>query len=239
MPPFLDQKLVNIVLSTALGPVFPLYGILERNGQLVCECRLHEKCDRPGKHPRWFGWNLKGLPNSATTHLGLIELWYRQFPNANWAILVGERSFALDCDVRPEAAPPKNGIAVLQELLGQPETIEVASGSGKGSRHYYYVLPENPDELHGLYGIDLKKKGFCVAPGSRHISGQLYVFVRSPVNCELAEAPSVLLDTLRRFQPTESHQQPARPQTVSRSETAELLESKGNMGPVQVAKRSC
>ena len=155
-----NQRLTDIILATRLGPMFLLWGIIEKNGQLQCECRKGLKCSRAGKHARCgVGWNKPGLPLSPTSNIGLIQMWFREFPSANWAVLMGERVFVLDCDIRPGK---KNGVEALRKLLGREpeEAIKIRSGSGI---HYYFQLPDQPEQMSAggphFLGVDLKKLG--------------------------------------------------------------------------------
>jgi hypothetical protein len=123
-------------------------------------------------------------------------MWHRQFPFANWGILMGHTTIALDCDLRPLMKPPKDGVLVLRTLLGvEPDTETVISG-GSG-RHFYFKIPGDIDNLHGVWGIDLKKNGFCVAPGSRHLSGNYYKF-EDPINKPALEMPTELIQFFKR-----------------------------------------
>ena len=74
----------NAKLDAALARVFegwsvhPLFGIVERNGGLQCECQKGADCTTPGKHPRLTGWQEK-----ATQDLAQVAAWWHQWPYAN------------------------------------------------------------------------------------------------------------------------------------------------------------
>lgn len=78
--------------------------------------------------------------------------------------------------------------------------LAVLTGSGQGSMHIYYRAPEGVSLVtsHPNYkGVDFKSSGFCVGPGSLHISGNTYeVMDGSPHN--IGQAPDALISLLTR-----------------------------------------
>ena len=166
----------RILLSATLGPIFPLWGVVETApGVLTCECGGLRNC-KPGKHPRFRGYSQK-----ATSDPKKIRAWFRRYPHANFGVITGIRTIALDADVRPD----ENGLTTLDYLqidAGErlPYTVQVASGRGNGSRHLYFRLPSHAElrsRVKVLPGLDVRANAaYCVAPGSRHIEGGYYDF---------------------------------------------------------------
>jgi Bifunctional DNA primase/polymerase, N-terminal len=192
------ERLEQLQLAQAhLGRVFPLWGVVQGpDGALRCECRQRE-CKGAGKHPRPLrgGWQKNASDDPAT----LIE-WTVKYPLANFGVVTGERSFGLDVDVRRE----KNGLAELELLefdVGRrtPHTVMVTTGRDNGSHHRYFQVPAMPirNRASFLPGLDVRNiGGYCVAPGSRHVSGGFYRFAEEcrPDETPLAVLPDFLLD---------------------------------------------
>jgi len=207
---------VQLLLSTCLGPVFPLHGIRELpDGSLVCDCRDGKACPSPGKHPVHRGWQYE-----ATADPVRIDLLVAKYPKANWGVATGRWSFMLDIDVRwrPRGngtgwGESMNGFATLEELareyrLPELETISVASGRGNGSMHQYYGMPSCEiirNRVKLLSGLDIRGVGgVAVIPPSRHVSGGYYKFLRSPLTTQLQECPAYLLAAITAPKNTET-----------------------------------
>ena len=196
-----EERINNVLLSTALGDVFPLWGVIEsEDGTLRCECPKGKKCLKSGKHPRFHDGKATANSNPRT-----ILTWLEMYPHGNFGVVMGKRAFALDADIRPGEG--KNGMVQLSWIemdAGQeiPHTISVASGRANGSRHFFFDFPKDvalSDLTSSIHGVDLIKNGYCVTPGSRHISGNYYCFEDdcSPVTVvKLPQAPAFLLDVL-------------------------------------------
>src|SRR5713226_9043184 len=89
-----EEREYQILLSRRLGPIFPLYGILEPSpGVLKCECG-RPSCESPGKHPR------PGYKRKATTDPNVIRKWLNRLPHANYGVVTGELTIGVDADVR-------------------------------------------------------------------------------------------------------------------------------------------
>jgi Bifunctional DNA primase/polymerase, N-terminal len=210
-----DERLHNVLLSTTLGPVTPFFGIL--NG--VCECgkpkgeikirgkngKLKSVEHKPGKHPLWAGWQRK----NATTDPETISRWFKDFPNANFAVITGVDSVVLDLDIRPG----KNGVEELARLEAEsgqtvPATVTVMSGSGSGAKHLYFRVPPDVALLQtpkGTKAIDFQRsRKAIIIPGSLHESGHFYEYAPgfSPDDVGLAELPLWLLELMRKPSPS-------------------------------------
>jgi hypothetical protein len=195
-----DQRFENVALATKLGRIFPVFGIVEGpDGKLRCECGKPACGKHAGKHPRHRDWK-----QQATTNLSQIAAWFELYPNGNFGVVMGERSIAVDADLRPDEG--KYGIAELEYLEVDhgrrlPYSVAVLSGRMNGSKHIFFQLPPavRLDSLSSpFHAVDLIKNGYCVAPGSRHLSGNYYRFDADcgPHEQDIAEMPDFLLEAL-------------------------------------------
>ncbi len=187
----------QILLCTTLGPIFPLFGIIESSsGALACECGKPD-CVNAGKHPR-----RKGYRKTATTDPARIRRWFRRYPHGNFGILTGPLTIALDADVRPD----RNGLRTLEQLEVDegkriPDTVQVLSGRGAG-KHFFFNPPADARIRTGvqvLPGVDVRAKGgYTCAAGSRHICGGFYHFAEqySPDEQAVADLPDFLFEAL-------------------------------------------
>ena len=78
----------------------------------------------------------------------------------------------------------------------------VNTGSGGGSQHWYFKLPEDAKPSHfavikSYVGIDFKTSGFVVGCGSMHDSGNLYEIEKGYPQ-DIIDAPSELIALLER-----------------------------------------
>jgi hypothetical protein len=152
--------------------VLPLYGI---GPDVICDCGKAD-CKSPGKHPL-----VPGGAKAATCDLAQVTAWWDLWPEANIGIATGAGSgiFVVDVDA-------KNGgiesLAALEAENGPlPRTVEVLTGSGGGSKHLYFKLPDSLIIRNSASkiapGIDVRGEGgYVVAPPSRHVSGRCYRF---------------------------------------------------------------
>jgi hypothetical protein len=191
-----DERLSEIALATTLGPICLLWGIVEEDGKLACECAGRVRNCSPGKHPR---------REEVTLDFQKIADWLERYPSANFGVMMGQRVIAVDADIRPQDG--KHGVAVLESLemdAGSriPSTVTVLSGRANGSRHLFFQRPHVA--LESLYspfsGVDLIRSGFVVAPGSRHVSGRYYRFDDecSPLHGHVAPMPEFLVAAFQR-----------------------------------------
>lgn len=200
-----EERIEQVLLSLALGPVFPLWGIVETShGVLVCECGGRPNC-KPGKHPRWSGYRRKATNDPAT-----VREWLRRYDHGNFGVVTGPVTLALDADVR--ADEHANGLRTLEYLEideGEriPYTVEVLTGRENGSRHYYFKTPSHAvirSRSKILPGLDVRAAGgYCVAAGSRHICGGYYHFAEEcrPDEQALAELPDFVIVALAESSP--------------------------------------
>lgn len=171
---------------TGMGwPVLPVHGV-DGNGNCTCG---RPSCSSPGKHPatrrghrdadrevfgRFVGPNI-GIALGAEYEEGICELIYRN------ALMV------IDVD------PRNGGAESWKRIVGDNQVNAPTVETGGGGLHVYFACPEGRvlPSIPGHPGIDVKTKGYVVAPPSRHWSGGEYRWVLGP--CEPPEAPEWLL----------------------------------------------
>lgn len=160
--------------------VAPAYGLIDGR----CECAQPE-CSSPGKHPRTH----RGL-HDGTTDVGIINEWWRKWPEANIMVCTGimtdgQYLTVLDVDVKND----HDGHERLREVEQQfgvrvPEAPTVLSGRG-GGVHYWFVSPVEvrngsnilPRDSGEPSGLDVRGEGgYVIAPPSRHYSGDRYTW---------------------------------------------------------------
>jgi hypothetical protein len=169
--------------------IFPLYGA---NKDGSCQCGDPD-CEAVFKHPRISQWSI--IPLFDEDVINDYEE-FGQFATGYGVLCSG--LLVIDVDAR------NGGVESVARLIHEYPSInesrlEVATGSGGGSKHIYFRLPE-PIALiqsHTDYpGIDFKSSGYVVGPGSRHASGGTYEADGYPE--EITDAPSDLIDLLRK-----------------------------------------
>jgi len=184
--------------------VFPIYSF-DKN--LKCACG-NPDCAASGKHPQMPNWqNVPLFDDEAITNMEEAG-WFKSGYGVRCDTLL-----VLDVDAR------NGGVESLSRLIYEFPSInearlEVETGSGGGSRHIYFSMPEKTSlvQNHADYpGIDFKSSGFVVGPGSRHVSGGEYQADGYPE--EITEAPADLVEFLRR---------PERHRTVYNGNTLDL-----------------
>jgi putative DNA primase/helicase len=171
--------------------VLPLYGISSGH----CACSNKKKCSRPAKHPR-----TKHGVHDATTDPQQITEWFEKWPHANIGITAGRESGFVVLDIDPRHGGPKN-LQKLESKLGQlPDTLTAHTGGGGEHRLFKYPPFRVGTDTAGKRlapGIDIISDGsYIVAPGSRHVSGGNYEWIKTRTK-ELAEFPAKWLEHLR------------------------------------------
>ncbi|MFN8163897.1 MAG: bifunctional DNA primase/polymerase [Solirubrobacterales bacterium] len=185
-------------LEAALGygeagiPVIPLHSI---NGRGVCTCGK-AKCANAGKHPR-----IKHGLKEATADEWQIRKWWKRWPEANIAGVLGDHYVAIDVDV----AEGKGGEESLRDLEGEygefPRTATAKTGKygNRRGRHYFFTIEGGIGSSTGILGhqgVDLRGEGgYVVLPPSRHRSGVEYEW-EVPLS-EATTMPEALEETLR------------------------------------------
>lgn len=168
---------------------FPLLGTHDNDGK---ELDDREKY----KVPRSAGW--KSTPLWSAEQLDFMEQSGQL--DTGYAVLC-DGLLIVDIDAR------SGGVASLERLAAQiPDIMNaglvVFTGSGGGSRHFYFRAPENVallSKIPGFDGIDVKsgRGAFVVGPGSKHVSGARYTIDDGHPD-DIGPAPAALVDLLRR-----------------------------------------
>lgn len=171
--------------------IFPLWPFNAETGECACG---NAKCVGAGKHPRASNW--QNTPEWDEEQIEAMEA-YSNLANGYGVLCKG--LLVIDVDARNGGiASYEKMIVDFPEILGSGFVVE--TGSGGGSRHIYFSLPEGValvSHLPQYKGIDVKTTGFVVGPGSKHLSGRRYVAGDgSPY--DITEAPQSLIDALRK-----------------------------------------
>lgn len=186
-------RLVEAALGYAARgwPVIPI-NTIDDDG--LCSCGS-STCRSPGKHP--VGALVPHGLKDATVDPATIKRWWRDMPDANVAIITGERSglFVLDVDAE------HGGLDELARLEAEQGTLPATprSQTGGGGHHDLFTLPADGRRVRNSAskigpGLDLRGEGgYIVAPPSSHSSGMDYTWVVPPGDVPLAPPPSWLL----------------------------------------------
>ncbi|MBK7822985.1 MAG: bifunctional DNA primase/polymerase [Tessaracoccus sp.] len=173
--------------------VFPLWWAQEVDGQWRCACG-QPGCKTAAKHP--ISAAAPQGQNSATTELEQIERWWRQYPQANIAVLLASSNLvAIDID------PRNGGLDTIAEIEARhgPLESDVLAFTGGGGEHRVFSVPAGQAlQLPGKLGpgVDVKHNGYIVVEPSTHVSGRRYAFEASSDPLEGAVA-SPLPDWIR------------------------------------------
>lgn len=175
--------------------IFPLHRIIDGN----CECG-NPHCKAVGKHPIMSNWQY--ITTWDEEQLATLEddynlRGYNQLADGFGVNLHGRNLLVVDIDARNGGV---QSAAKLAPIL-MSCTFVVQTGSGNGSKHYYFYIPEAwrgkalKAHLDITPGIDFKSTGFVVGCGSLHKSGARYeALIGSPG--EIGDAPESLLQML-------------------------------------------
>ena len=170
--------------------IFGLYQVLP--GPL-CGCG-EPTCNAIGKHPVARSW--QHTPMWSEDQLDIMEQTDQL--KTGYGVLVSGL-LVVDIDAR------NGGMQSYQRLIEDiPEVmgagLVVETGSGGGSKHLYFALPEPValvQTLDEYPGIDFKSSGFVVGPGSLHASGRRYkATIGSPF--DISAPPAALIEMLRK-----------------------------------------
>ena len=171
-------------------PVLPLHCV--KDGK--CRCGAQD-CPNAGKHPL----TEHGVKD-ATTDKNQIRAWWRENPDANIGIAMGDDSGILVLDEDPRHGGDESLHQMEEEYGALPNCPTVRTGSG--GRHLYLAVPPGVTVRSrvGLRpGIDVRGKGcYAVAAGSTHASGRTYLWENGKTPSQLAVpvCPDWLLDLI-------------------------------------------
>ena len=171
--------------------VFGLHGVTN-DGQ--CDCGL-PSCTAILKHPRSSKW--QNTPHWAEDQFNTLEKETGHLATGYGIVVRG--LLVIDVDAR------NGGVESYANLIERVPAIAgagliVETGSGGGSKHLYFKIPEGVALLqhHADFpGVDFKSSGYVVGPGSLHASGNRYVAVVG-TPADIDDAPPELIELLRK-----------------------------------------
>lgn len=168
--------------------VLPLYEGRER-----CACGRSD-CHSAGKHPR-----TKHGVREASNDRGVVEQWWRQWPQANIGIATGHKVCVLDVDSDKGGWESLEWMKAVYGDFGP--TWKCITGGG--GRHFFFQMPnedlKNAVKIWKRPGLDFRGTGgYVVAAGSESPKGA-YRWMEgfAPWQVPLAKLPSYLLNELR------------------------------------------
>jgi hypothetical protein len=172
---------------------FPVFGLHGANLKGQCGCG-QPSCQAAYKHPLVSNW--QHTPHWSDDQLEVMEQT-GQFDTGYGVLIRG--GLVIDIDAR------NGGVESLALLANDYPSLKkcglvVKTGSGGGSRHFYFKLPEEialVQHLDQYPGIDFKSSGFVVGPGSLHASGNRYEVSFGSVD-QIEDAPDDIIALLRK-----------------------------------------
>lgn len=173
--------------------IFSLYRIMPDGS---CECEKDE-CKAVGKHPRADNW--QHTPDWSEEQIETMDEM-GQFATG-FGVLV-DKMLVVDVDARNGGVESYAKLcADLGVDLDAASCFVVNTGSGQGSKHVYFTLPEKTALMQhhdGYPGIDFKSSGYVVGAGSLHKSGGHYESDSHPGDAQ--PAPQALVDVLTKVE---------------------------------------
>ena len=154
-----------------------------------CSCS-NPRCESVGKHPRVSDWK-----NKATSDVKIITAWWKSYPDANIGIATGKGSGFIVLDI-----DGPDGEATVEKMGADPTPTVI---TGKGRQMYQKHPGFNvKNKVAAFSELDSRGDGgMVVAPGSVHLSGNIYHWQdgKHPEDLPLAAAPAWWLDAVRDF----------------------------------------
>lgn len=170
--------------------VFGIHGVDDKG---ACECG-NPKCEALFKHPRISNW--QSVPHWSDEQLETFDT-LGHFSTGFGALCAGW--LVIDVDARNGGVDSFSLLCQDMPAAGEAAFV-VNTGSGNGSQHHYFKLPEPVAMVqhhHRYPGIDFKSSGYIVGSGSMHASGAQYERERGYPQ-DIADAPSELVCLLRK-----------------------------------------
>lgn len=172
---------------------YHVFGLHGANAKGQCGCG-NPDCQAAYKHPLNTNW--QHTPHWSDEQIGVMEET-GQFDTGYGVLVRG--MLVIDIDAR------NGGVESLSLLANDYPSLKkcglvVKTGSGGGSRHFYFKLPEEMalvQHLDQYPGIDFKSSGFVVGPGSLHASGNRYEVSFGSVD-QIEDAPEDIIALLRK-----------------------------------------
>ena len=132
----------------------------------------------------------------ATVDVETIKRWWTETPDANIDLRCDASGFVV-VDVDARTGGYKTLEALEAELGPCPDTVVARTGCRQPGLHLYYRVPAGM-EFRGKLGdgIDIKYRGYVLAPPSIHPDGGRYEWLSSPFDTEVAELPAAWLEAM-------------------------------------------
>lgn len=177
--------------------------------QAAAQTRLPATPEEYALFYAWMGWPVLAVANrgkapltkhgvkDATTDPAVIRHWWKQWPDANIGIAMGQVAGVWCLDIDPRNGGDASLDALIDRLGLLPDTIEALTGGG--GRHIIFRYPDGTriPKRKLADGIDLiSDGGYILVEPSIHPSGTAYTWEASssPVDGKIAiEAPATLL----------------------------------------------
>jgi hypothetical protein len=169
-------------------PIFGLYGVTKDG---LCEC-LNPDCNAILKHPRVSNWQVTKQWDEE--QMDCIEMTGQL--DTGYGVLCNGL-LVIDVDARNGGIESYNLLVKNIPAVSECEYI-VETGSGGGSKHLYFRVPDGVkllSHLSGYKGIDFKISGYVVGEGSLHKSGNRYKGVHGSPS-DISMAPDSLVELL-------------------------------------------
>jgi hypothetical protein len=175
---------------------YSVFGLHGRGHDGKCECG-NPHCPEKSlfKHPRVSNW--QHTPCWSEEQFETMELMGHF--KTGWGLALTKNLLIADVDAR------NGGLEGYAEMIKDHPTVSgsgliVNTGSGGGSKHLYFKVPEGVSlvsKLNKYKGIDFKSgAAFVVGPGSMHSSGNRYEIVYGSID-DIDDCPDSLLEALR------------------------------------------
>jgi hypothetical protein len=147
-------------------PVFPTHTVLDGR---CCSCGKGG-CPNAGKHPR----TPDGFKSATTIERTLLH-WDAKWPDANWAVALGDKAAVVDIDPRHGGDPAEiiDAYGLTGPIVWTGEALEGDLAGTRGA--HAYCSNGVPTGKAPVAGVEIKARGsYVMPPGSRHWSGVAY-----------------------------------------------------------------
>lgn len=163
-----------VEMARAGFPVFPLWGVIERDGEMW-DAKTGERATKEsGKHPKTYGENWQTV---ASTDEAVIREWFEKDPTINYGVCTGNGWLVVDCDSE-EATDDFIFAFETMHLDDDGDPIELnpfVVKTGRGTHFYWRGTSRNKVRLRE--GVDVRGDGgYVVGPGCRSWTGAWYKY---------------------------------------------------------------
>lgn len=198
LPPRVGERVADVA-ATPEGPPSPAQTIA-RAALALARAGLHVIPQDRQKRPFFTGWL-----DAASRDPHTITAWWRRWPGANVAAVLGPSNLAVvDVDRHPGQPDGFVGFAALESRLG-PLPASVRAETGGGGLHVYFRAPAGVRGHVDLApGVEfLAGRRAVVLPPSVHATGRAYVWTSRAPLAELPPAWAALATQVAAPLPTE------------------------------------